>query len=521
MKRPSLRTLAADPKDDDDQEMKLSRLLAAACLVTASRACWLDLFGEQIGGRYGNITSALDDAMCRASRTIGGAQSLAHDALARCDPGLRVVVFGGSVSCGHSLKKRSSGGELARDALCPQLPRMHECKREAWPALWARAMNDRFACPAGGGGEHVVTNLCRAAAGTNYIVNRVAELQSGANASDPERRALLDADVVVVETAANDVHELLKARTPAWLDADDEGQKTRAFTEILARQLLSLPRRPTLLWLTAAWRALDAPPYHRDADAEHRRVLRYYNISQVSMLAAFAPLASAERRAWARSVYFHDCCHPSALGHKYIASALVFNQERDRAAPRRDDGARPRGALPPELVISPEVSARFVRPRAVERLDLRAPAAVRRAQVAKSGFACYADVPTKPGAIADQVGAFLTLNIELPGGADAAPLDGVTSLGYLSSYEHVGSFDAEIISAPGDCRFPIGAATLARRRIDCRIDEHVSIYSSAELSWSAAPGSECVWLRVTVVESPTPRNENKVKLFDVTTYVLN
>ena len=247
--------------------MKAACLLAAACLVTA-RACWLDLFGEQVGGRHGNISSSLDDAMCRASRTVGGAQSLAHAALTRCDPGLRVVVFGGSVSCGHSLKKRSSGGELARDALCPQLPRMHECKREAWPALWARAMNARFACPAGGGGSaHVVTNLCRAAAGTNYIVNRVAELQSSSNESDPERRALLDADVVVVETAANDVNELLKARTPAWMDAEDEGQKTRAYTEILVRQLLSLPRRPALLWLTAAWRALDAPPYHRYADA--------------------------------------------------------------------------------------------------------------------------------------------------------------------------------------------------------------------------------------------------------------
>ena len=112
-----------------------------------------------------------------------------------------------------------------RDALCPQLPRMHECKREAWPALWARAMNDRFACPAGGGGEHVVTNLCRAAAGTNYIVNRVAELQSSSNESDPERRALLDADVVVVETAANDVNELLKlfsSCTPARERIDRE-----------------------------------------------------------------------------------------------------------------------------------------------------------------------------------------------------------------------------------------------------------------------------------------------------------
>jgi hypothetical protein len=66
---------------------------------------------------------------------------------------------------------------------------------------------------------------------------------------------------------------------------------------------------------------------HDCADAEHREVLRYYDVPQTSLLALLAPetveetsgddpqMMNAESQEWAEQYYFNDRFHPGPAGH--------------------------------------------------------------------------------------------------------------------------------------------------------------------------------------------------------------
>ncbi|KAJ1447170.1 hypothetical protein M885DRAFT_576439 [Pelagophyceae sp. CCMP2097] len=103
-------------------------------------------------------------------------------------------------------------------------------------------------------------------------------------------------------------------------------------TEILARLLTALPTQPALLWLGAAW-----PAYHTCSAGAYRSVLRYYDIPQLQMVEAFAPVRAAEAK-WIQEM---------------IASVVGFALSRGaEPAPRSWLAAledRPPGWLPPPL----------------------------------------------------------------------------------------------------------------------------------------------------------------------------
>ena len=112
-----------------------------------------------------------------------------------------------------------------------------------------------------------------------------------------------------------------------WFGGSTPAHLNRGWTELLVRQLLQLPQRPALVWLTAAWISSDASPGYSSADARHREVLRYYDVPQVSVLALLAPETldelpmNADAREWAQAFYFNDMVHP---GQSNLASMRYY-----------------------------------------------------------------------------------------------------------------------------------------------------------------------------------------------------
>jgi hypothetical protein len=210
------------------------------------------------------------------------------------------------------------------------------------------------------------------------------------------------------------------------------------------RSFLGLPNKPTLLWLTAAWRGfkrIDQPPYHVDADALHYQVLKRYNIAQVSMMAVFSPFGDNthyDTRDWEQHFYFNDCCHPSPIGHKMITSTLMYNLVGPLA---HAGGARSNSIPKPQFVLGRIAKLYGAR---VGRVDLRQNASVQASTVLNIGFSVYADRPTKPGLISTTrdskiVVKLPTTTIE-PHHTDFAVL-----LGYLGSYRGMSQFRAQIV----------------------------------------------------------------------------
>ena len=307
------------------------------------------------------------------------------------------------------------------------------------------------------------------------------------------------------------------------------------------RALLKLPRRPALLWLTSSWRGHEgvfdvAPPGHLDADAEHRHVLSYYAVPQVSMVEAFQPLMRPRRRRWLTDGYFHDQVHPTALGHKMIASALLASVRADLRYARATTamrGAAKTAAASPAAAPLPELLPPLAVPRdvaalyddeagAAHRVDLTVAGEQSRV-VEATGFRVYEDVPSKPGLIASAVGARLVVALPVAAAALAAgsALTSATSVGYLTSYEGVGVFEAGVVTSSDEaCAWPPArdaAAAVATKRVDARGLARVSVYANAELFWEMRAPSRCAWLQLTVAAAEPAREESKVKLFDVTT----
>jgi len=100
---------------------------------------------------------------------------------------------------------------------------------------------------------------------------------------------------------------------------------------------------------------------HRCTAEAQVSILKHYGVPQISMLEAFRPL---KRMApFLTYVYYVDNLHPSALGHKMIASALAFHltpgpprEACTRLAPI--SGSSPAIARPPSLPKPLQVFAR-------------------------------------------------------------------------------------------------------------------------------------------------------------------
>ena len=304
-------------------------------LIAISECCWallpqpaqLDscyltsVFGRPIPLK-GQAEFNLSEEMCGAAWRVQGHvdRFAAIQSKLKTHSPLTVAVFGGSVSCGRNM----APSHIRPDRLCATYNRTQvymECKHEAYPARIQQALDILYPVRVGGNhstkatGSHRVLNFCHSGMGTDKVVTVVAA----------RHKELLEADLVIVETSSNDVNELAAAHS-------DPGAIVQ-YTEILVRQLLWLSNRPAIVYLHAAWRiSPEKPPFHIDAAEQHRHVLDYYNIPQVSVMAVFQPLYSAAQRKWVREVYFNDKWHPSRIGHFMIASILVFILRQAMAA---------------------------------------------------------------------------------------------------------------------------------------------------------------------------------------------
>ncbi|KAJ1459157.1 hypothetical protein M885DRAFT_495699 [Pelagophyceae sp. CCMP2097] len=280
-------------------------------------SCFDSAFGSPrrtgIGGEAEGPEYWLTKAMCARARTVvgnGDALVKFSQRLKECSHALVVVAVGGSVTCGRNLDKHNV------DALCPHKNGLYECKSEAWPARLESLLIARRLKYCASGAAVVVQNLCKSSTGTEYANNMVVGGDWDAQ--------LTHADLIIVETATNDV------QFENWRLGLVPEKAVLEQTEILARLLTSIPTKPALLWLGAAWRNFGVeakPPYHTCSADAHRSVLRYYDIPQLQMFEAFQPVHSVEAR-WIRQVYYNDCCHPSNLGHKMIASVVGFALDR-------------------------------------------------------------------------------------------------------------------------------------------------------------------------------------------------
>ncbi|KAJ1457357.1 hypothetical protein M885DRAFT_563042 [Pelagophyceae sp. CCMP2097] len=271
--------------------------------------------------------------------------------------------------------------------------------------------------------------------------------------------ALARADLVIVETAENDVQYKRRLDDFQFRRLEDfRGLKTKPLpSEPIGfdPDFRLVPERAVLEQTEIL------PPYHICSAETHRKVLRYYNIPQVQMFEAFAPLHLKEAESW---------LHPEANG------------------------------LPPPLYIDDKTALVYSSRRASFTLDLRHPTADASSD---GGFTWYEEVPTKPGFIVSAVSASTLISLKVDARKTKRKFFSL-SLGYLSSYGgSMGRFFASVTCAGN---------TLASAVADGEESIKISVYRALVLRGELNCPNATLLLNVTVVPSTPARGRNKVKL---------
>ena len=214
---------------------------------------------------------------------------------------LQIMAIGGSVTCGHCLDRNST-----------QLP----SERTAWPSALANLLNNELPCHNSSGmlSNHVVTNVCAGGWSTALWLERIsASLRS----NEDLHAALTTADVIIVETAVNDIEELRRHDMRASARDQPLPVLIMRATELLVNILLTLDNKPSIVYLGASSRALwgGGPRHSGDAILDQLEVVRLYNIPYVSAIEGLGPFTTAVGRSWFLDVYRCDlCCHPACWG---------------------------------------------------------------------------------------------------------------------------------------------------------------------------------------------------------------
>ena len=477
-----------------------------------------------LGGRPGRSPTATPTTTA-ASATAAAAAAAAATAAA-APAAIEVVVLGGSVSCGSARNATHPDRTCDYDPKRRSNPDTSQCMARAWPAQLQAALAPCFP-------SVVVTNLCRGAVASDYWA--VA-------ATTDERlvAALSRASVVIVETASNDVDQLKRAaRCPSGGGGSGGGGGGRAgsgggggaggggggggggrgaectsdaaaaHTEALMATLLSLPRRPLLIWLTAAWRRFGEATAE-SAEAAHLSVARRYGVAHVSVLNGFAPVeGDGALASFLQSTYFQDCCHPTRYGHRLVAAVVA---QRIVAA-RGGGGRRFEGGSAPHLprLLPPPQTARaaalLARSRNGARVDLSKAADATAALVASAshGWAHLEDVGGKPGLVAREKGAVAV--VALPRSASAGR---VLLVGALHSYDDAGAVSVEVLSSDA-CALEGATVVASLPRVETKWTQPTSQRATIELELPdrVPPPAACRWARLATV------SDAKVKLLDV------
>lgn len=391
-------------------------------------------------------------------------------------------------------------------------------------------------------------NDCVGGVGSEYWVDKFARHRHQTD------HPLTNADIVLVETAAND----------GWLETPSDAS---ANTELLARIIRRLDSKPLAMWVTASWHSgmynwtdpniyRRKLGYHRDAEDQHLNVLRYYNIPHLSMLQAFQPLAgNVARHEFFQKVYQTDGVHPSVLGHKMIASMVAHRIEKQAYVATRSPSWFDRWPLIPYVVPRVLIREAAYQATILDKanelpltLDFQADGAEstltgKVVEMSRFGFA--EDVPGKPGLIGTKVGATTTLAL-----SDLKT--GLIHIGLLHSYQHMGVVKVSLMvpllngsesttTAPGVtsgrrgsgiqklCRQVVhggppgeAAETLATLTVDTQWKQQVSVMDTSNMYISLRllkqrPG-HCGWLQLEIIGANPARAENKIKVLQVSVF---
>lgn len=451
-----------------------------------------------LGGSANLKSTFLDSNALSASRILVGERgrlSSTHALQLRCkhERGLRIVILGGSVSCGRSYPTKAK----QRSAPCGGVG--GNCKRDAWPALLEAALNSGGgpSCSsqkADGGAAgrraayHAVSNLCQGAVGSDFWAGWISSWRS-----NPQLAPLIEADVVIVETALNDIDDVILPSNSSRTAASTS-LAVLTWTEILVRQLLALPSRPALYWLAASWR-----PSYESAEAGHHTILHHYGLPHLSLARALqpgddrpsgtvrrqsvgqgAPGNRSNSNSLAHQFVIDKFGHPSSIGQQLIADVVMWNlatdAERHAPTPKSSSSAReangpslpeppaaallppttsPLLSLPEPLAASPALIAHYCDTTAEYwRHDLRQADVVSEVMLqspSSHGWHVREDVVAKPGLIATQTGSVAILSL-LDQRHSRPPLAsstaGFTTIGFLASFADVGAFVATVFATP-------------------------------------------------------------------------
>mmetsp|Transcript_4421 Transcript_4421/g.8490 ORF Transcript_4421/g.8490 Transcript_4421/m.8490 type:complete len:503 (+) Transcript_4421:47-1555(+) len=490
-------------------------LLQALLGVTSSTTpedffCWdKSLFDN------GESAPFLTREMCRKSiRNVGGSRQL-EPMMRKLQTGqcIRIGVLGGSISAGHTLKP----GELT------------------WAKWLTKKLNRDFKPVSDKKGkpvcQHAVGNMSRKSMSVDHWISML----SNAGFVKPLRSF----DLIILESATNDINELVlhEAASPNdWLPAVLPAPSiTERFVEIFVRKAHILLPSTALMSVTAGWRGLmvqggratdppSQPPYHLDAEDSHLAVLSYYDLPQVSILAALSPLGSLETRTWIQDHIYSDyICHTNALGHKTMAMLLIHWLETNLAEfdIKKNSGvvdhvhASPLTLAP--LWVNATDMLHFLFPPVLSVDFTLAPgkepwlakhASFLNIEVQIGSWRHFEDRPGKFGLIAQSVTA---QPLEFAFESDRNFV--LVSVGALHSYEGVGAFKAELFSAESGVQ---SGAPLASVKTDCWWPDHVSEEASSFIRYEIsgapiAPAIRHYLLRISVYE-PEGRSGTKVRI---------
>ena len=433
---------------------------------------------------------------------------------------LRVVVFGGSSTCGQFLPKDILEQDPTWDGVRSTTYTGNHTDSpngtaDAWPAVAEEMLNEALPCSYDGKQQHVVYNMCEPGAGTEYWIDAVAE--ASAEPDGDLARALGIATVVILETEMNDVV------TPNVEWGANPQAELLVQVETVVRMIMARIGSPSVGFLKL--KSLG----HWDAETMHIAVSKHYQLPHVSVPDAFGRVEpGGPLEAWLRDSFQTDGLHPSKLGHRIIgrlvAQFLVRLVHSQRRPPLPFLAQEP--TVAPMLYASNATVAAYLASVPLRIVTTEAFAGnvnryVRPPHSMSAGWAFVTESKGRRGLVSFAVGD--AVSFSLTSAETKKHLrSGLVHVHLLRSYEHMGTavVEASVPSAPGcDLAQKI---TIDSAHVDCLWQERVSEQRVTELSVPPSAvcppdAAECSCLLVTVrvAESAPARVENKIKLTEI------
>lgn len=429
---------------------------------------------------------------------------------------LNIVVIGGSVSCYRTLSVYSDG---YADKFEKLLNHHFPCNRTI--------ESERFKQP-----RHTVVNHCQHAMPTDVFVQKYLESRAIGWDEKGFGADLKESDLIVVETAVNDIHE----GAQHGLHFSDPKIYVKKQTELLILLFQNISSHPSLIYLGSSTRTkapfgCSSATRNGDAVVIHSEITKYYNVPHISLVDGMCPFSDERSIRWFNTYFKADeHSHPSKSGHSLIAallSSFFFQHVSDLKFPVYGmDAADPTSStwqlplpqpLPPLYSTPLEVKANLLSfPWKVDLFKNDIKFLVSSEVV---DFAVFEDVHGKPGFIATKTGS--SFHLMIPGQNISTHLKmGVITIILMKSFKHMGLMHVtfSIIETK------TSAVILSSEKvIDSMWNTTVSELTVETLEYSVATFHEkklnsndySAVFRAEVVSATPARIENKVKLMSV------